>query len=213
MSCCWCLQLYVSLLLTLHLMSDCSSWVSTLRSDNQGTVFMRSRRQSASPHSFSVSVCAPDGWREQDVTWRQGCDILISERIWCQVQHWPQRFNPLSVSQPGAEDSNLWGLWESKSPSHGRGKLVKSNPTYLIQGMRGGKEKGRKWWVQTQAVEALLLGLKSSGGACPWSKMLWNKWDPFHSPLRGGQVNEIQAHVNRQKDLIGIRDFEVLNPS
>lgn len=32
MSCCWCLQLYVSLLLTLYLVSGaCSSWVSKLR--------------------------------------------------------------------------------------------------------------------------------------------------------------------------------------
>lgn len=46
--------------------------------------------------------------------------------------------------------------------------------------------------------------LKSSGGACPWCKTLWNRRDPSHCPLRGGQVYEIQAHVSRQKDLIGI---------
>lgn len=162
MSCCWCLQLCISL----YLMSDaCSSWVSKLRSDSQGTVFMRSGRRSVSPHSLSLSGCAARGWQEHVCHSWGDHSILISERVWCQVQHWAQRFDPVSVSGPGAEGSNCWGLWKSKSPSHDRGKPVESNPTYLTGETRGGKEKGKKWWVQSQALEALILGLKSSGGA------------------------------------------------
>lgn len=135
------------------------------------------------------------------LAWKWGHDILVSERIWCQVQCWPQRFSSVSVSQPGAGGSSLSGLWKSKS---WQGKTLKSNPAYLIQEMRGEKEEDKRWWVQTQALQALILRIKSSGGACPWCKTLWNRRDPSHCPLRGGQVYEIQAHVSRQKDLIGI---------
>lgn len=139
-------------------------------------------------------------------------DILISEGIWCEVQCWPQKFNSVSDSARGWGQQFVRTL-EQQSPSHGRGKPEKSNPTYCIWEMRGGREKGKQWWVQTQTLEASILGLKSFGAACPWSRMLWNNRDPLCSPLRGGQGSEIQAYVSSQKDLIGIWDFEVLNPS
>lgn len=163
MSCCWCLRLYVSLLLTLYLMSgSCSSWASKLRSIRGQFSLDLQGKESHLAASVSLGVLQVDGrrmlplgWHWDDGTGKQGHGILSSERICV-------RFSSVSVSARG------WGqrfgrTLEKQVPFSWRGKTYEIQPYLLYLG----NERRERERQEMMGVDP------SSGGTCSWSKILW----------------------------------------
>ena len=87
-------------------------------------------------------------------------------------------------------------------PFSQQGKTCETQPYLLIWEKRGGKDKGNEWWVQTQVLEVLVLGLK-----CRTTKVLCiDLWE------EGESMGSRYTSTGR-KLMIGICDFEVLDPS
>lgn len=121
-----CIQLYVVLLPTLCLMlGACGSWISKLRSRfrQPGGCFSSDQQGKLSHLAASgpLDLLQKDG-RSTLSLWEGRSVSLWSERIWSDVQRWPQRFNSMPVPQTGAEGSDLRELCKIKSPSHGGGE-------------------------------------------------------------------------------------------
>lgn len=130
------LQLQVSLLCPSCFWHQClcllDEQVQTTARITRWWFLVWSRRQSILPCLLMSSRPATEGWWGSLALWEDRGGSLRSERIWSDWKSWPQRFSSMSVSQPGAEGSDLWRVYRRKIPSCRGEKNVKPNPTHLI---------------------------------------------------------------------------------